>query len=219
MRMTSFWQRLQAAIGLLAGLIAIAQAVEPVRRALGVLYPVGVITVLAVTAVALSLNSLRFERRLARSLRQATAQATREADIRLALRLRERFPAELMYWVREWDFGNSWREDQQAPFFRYAHVSTEQDEQFLDTELDQLRQGFAKALVTFVDCMVQHAGPSKFGQDLYNVLDKDDRDASEEGHRIWSERRDSLNDAAVPVAESWEALLAGMRKKYPESIP
>lgn len=142
----------------------------------------------------------------------------RQADIRILNRLREQFPGSLIRWVREWDFGNSWTDEQQGPFFDYARHYKDIEEGFLDDDLESLRKGFGEAVDRFALGLTGDSGPSRHGRNLYNVLDKGDRDRTERGHQLWEERRSRLNDLSGPVAASFDALLALARIRLPESI-
>ena len=158
----------------------------------------------------------RADERLRYSIEQDTLR--RQADLRILNHLRELFPNALIRWVRDWDFGSDWTETDQGPFFEYARHYEDIEEQFLDPELERLRKSFGEAADRFSLGLTSDSGPSRHGTNRYNVLDKADRDGSEQGYKLWDERRTSLNDLSVPVADAFDALLALARAKLPESI-
>lgn len=227
-------------LGIFTAIVAIAQAIKPIRRATSeiaaFIWPGGVVGVLSVAAVVLLIAHVRRRRQLdaiearfrqvvaerddsvarARDLEESAAPARRDHDRRIIEHLVEVMPRQAVRFLAEQDFGASWRRSHVLPVHVVANEFNDPEHRLLDAELEALRCALVAAAQEFSVALGQDSAPMDGAafelSEPIPSLDMDLPPPGAAGDR-WRATQKRLNDASAQVAGAYDRLLGAAHER------
>jgi hypothetical protein len=109
--------------------------------------------------------------------------------------------------IREHDFGDSWRSKELDPFFNYYDNWESPNHQFIDRKLEILRKKLSKEIHEFVNLIAYKTFP--FSADIQGIPHED----SEGNPREYEALSKEINESSLQVCKAYDLLVLEGRKR------
>jgi hypothetical protein len=179
-------------------------------------YPVGVIVLLSVAVIgALWVAWDSQQVPMDRALRGSDPHA-QQHDARLVAEVRGLVTRNNVTWLRQWDFGGSWRDEWMRPFIELEHLD-DVEHTPLDDDLAVALRRLFDANAAMMRVLTQNGFRERNASSdrWWNVGWSGGEADGLEGRqrRLWEQRRDELNAAADPVAIAYDEFIDVARRQ------
>jgi hypothetical protein len=176
------------------------------------LYPIGLIVLLLVALVA-ALWVLYQRDKSSGTVAATPDPRVRRHDSWIVAEVRKLVPRRNIEWLRTWDFGAAWQASLMDPFFQLEHLN-DVEHRPLDAELAVALERLFQVTDELAQLHAVNSFPDKNSQGWADTGWSDVEGGKYGKHRdLFQERRELLNNAADPVAATYDEFIDIARHK------
>jgi hypothetical protein len=232
-------ERTGVVLGIVAAVVAIAQAFKPLRHVtadvIDYLWPGWIVSILVVAGLLLFALFLDRERQLqaqrtelarvkaerdrsianARSLSEKSDPERRDHDQRIIRQILEVMPRGSARFLTQHDFGGSWSWDDVRPVHTLAENFDEVEHRLLDPELELARRELIDAARELSRALGQHSARLHGATNQFAPIPPLEMDMPPEGEAggRWRRAQALLNELSTRVAEAYDRLVAAANER------
>lgn len=140
-----------------------------------------------------------------------------EADKETFTDLTDALPREVVDFLKEHDFGNSWRGNHTEPLYTYVMTRNAVEHRFHDKAIERKRAQLHRDCEAFIQTLASYSIPNGHG-DFFELNEKEwvrSHPPNDENYKRYEAHRRDLGDLADAVVAAYDDLVAIARQRLP----